>query len=54
LDCLSDPLDDLRKSVFADALSWSEEEGTSKFVGGNGNRLVSFIYFPSLFALGIY
>lgn len=41
---LSDPLDSLRKSVFADALSWSEEEGTSRFVGGNGNRLVSLLF----------
>jgi hypothetical protein len=38
----SDPLDNLRKSVFVDALSWSEEDGTAKFVGGPSNRVVSF------------
>jgi len=35
----SDPLDELRKSAFAEALSWSEEDGTEKVVGGQANRV---------------
>ncbi|EPQ53792.1 terpenoid cyclases/Protein prenyltransferase [Gloeophyllum trabeum ATCC 11539] len=33
------PFDEQRKSAFADALAWVEEEGASKFVGGSGNRV---------------
>lgn len=36
-----DPLGSLRKAAFVEALSWSEEEGTSKYVGGQANRMVS-------------
>lgn len=38
------PLDTLRKSAFVEALSWSEEEGTSKYVGGQANRMVNLIH----------
>ncbi|KII84972.1 hypothetical protein PLICRDRAFT_45829 [Plicaturopsis crispa FD-325 SS-3] len=34
-----DALDALRKNSFTAALSWIEEEGASKFVGGPGNRV---------------
>jgi protein farnesyltransferase subunit beta len=34
-------LDSLRKSAFSEALSWIEEEGTSKILGGPDNRVVS-------------
>lgn len=30
----------LRKDAFVSALSWIEEEGTSKYVGGEKNRVV--------------
>jgi len=33
------PLDDLRKRTFTSILSWTEEEGASRFVGGPANRL---------------
>ncbi|KIY49794.1 terpenoid cyclases/Protein prenyltransferase [Fistulina hepatica ATCC 64428] len=36
---LSEGEDELRKTVFLDALWWVEEEGGSKFVGGSGNRV---------------
>jgi len=32
-------LDELRKSTFAEVLAWTEEEGTSKYVGGPANRV---------------
>ncbi|KAF7972312.1 hypothetical protein HWV62_5133 [Athelia sp. TMB] len=35
----SDPLNDLRKHAYADALSWTEEEGATIVVGGDGNRV---------------
>ena len=44
-------LDNLRKASFADALSWTEEDGAWKFVGGPGNRVVSPFVFPA-FSLG--
>ena len=34
-------LDELRKGVFAHAMSWSEEDGTAVYVGGAANRVVS-------------
>jgi hypothetical protein len=37
-------VDELRKRVFCDALSWTEEEGGSVIVGGKDNRVVG----PSL------
>lgn len=37
--------DRLRKSVFTELLSWTEEEGVSKIVGGETNRLV-YILLP--------
>jgi protein farnesyltransferase subunit beta len=33
------PLESLRKSAFVEALSWSEEEGTAKYVGGQVNQV---------------
>lgn len=33
--------DALRRTVFANALCWREEEGVSVVVGGNANRVVS-------------
>jgi hypothetical protein len=33
-------VDELRKRVFCDALSWTEEEGGSVIVGGKDNRVV--------------
>jgi protein farnesyltransferase subunit beta len=36
---LDSTFDDLRKAAFAEALSWTEEEGTSKYVGGPVNRV---------------
>ena len=40
----------LRKAAFIDTLSWVEEEGTEKYVGGAKNRLVwySTVVLPSL------
>ncbi len=35
-------LDELRKGIFAHAMSWSEEDGTAVYVGGAANRVVSF------------
>ncbi|OBZ72750.1 Protein farnesyltransferase subunit beta [Grifola frondosa] len=32
-------LENLRREIFLDTLSWSEEEGTVKYVGGSGNRV---------------
>ena len=46
--CTLDPLDDLRKSLFADALSWNEDDGTAKLVGGQGNRVVSLSSMPRM------
>ncbi|KAJ3482523.1 hypothetical protein NLI96_g6922 [Meripilus lineatus] len=34
-----DKLDELQRDAFSNVLSWQEEEGTSKFVGGAVNRL---------------
>lgn len=48
-------LDELRKSAFAASLAWQEEEGVSKCVGGEGNRVVrlhsltSFVEVPLTF-----
>lgn len=36
-----DPLDAIKKSAFADSLSWIEDEGASRLIGGKENRLVS-------------
>ncbi|KZP13636.1 terpenoid cyclases/Protein prenyltransferase, partial [Athelia psychrophila] len=35
----ADPLNDLRKHAYADALSWTEEEGTANIFGGVQNRV---------------
>lgn len=41
IDIILQTIDDgLRKAVFTELLSWTEEEGVSKFVGGEANRLV--------------
>ena len=37
-------LNKLHKTAFVDALSWVEEQGTSRYVGGEQNRLVRVIY----------
>lgn len=39
IDITSDR-DALRKAIFTELLSWTEEEGVSKIVGGEVNRLV--------------
>ncbi|KAJ7590765.1 terpenoid cyclases/protein prenyltransferase alpha-alpha toroid [Mycena floridula] len=31
--------DDIRKTIFSESLSWTEEEGASRYVGGEANRL---------------
>ena len=43
--------DGLQEAVFTELLSWTEEEGVSKIVGGEANRLVNdyFIPFPYFF-----
>lgn len=38
--------DALRKAVFTELLSWTEEEGVSKIVGGDANRLVYNCFIP--------
>ena len=43
--------DALRKAVFTELLSWTEEEGVSKIVGGDVNRLVYNYSFLSLYLL---
>lgn len=45
LNNISDPEESktLRKMAFLEALSWVEEEGTSKFVGGSQNRVVCMV-----------
>ena len=44
--------DGLRKAIFTELLSWTEEEGVSKIVGGDANRLVynCFHSFPYIFS----
>lgn len=41
-----DKLDELQRDAFSNVLSWQEEEGTSKFVGGAVNRLVRLTHAP--------
>ena len=47
IDIILQTIDDgLRKAVFTELLSWTEEEGVSKFVGGEANRLVYLTIHP--------
>ena len=44
--------DGLQEAVFTELLSWTEEEGVSKIVGGEANRLVNKLFYSfSLFLL---
>ena len=40
---LDEKLASLRREAFSSSLSWIEEEGTAKYVGGEHNRLVSLL-----------
>lgn len=53
LGSVEDDRDPLRQAAFVSLLSWVEEEGTAKYVGGAQNRVVSDQSFnmTSLFSL---
>lgn len=41
-------LEEMHKTAFAEALSWKEEEGASKYVNGAGDRVVSVSVYAHL------